>query len=78
MDIKLNLTYYANIMLDTFIDLLCSKLCWHNRPGRSGGSRGVSLVSTEIPFKTEDYFNTYIYAAIKNILCTVTQPFLIN
>ena len=34
------------------------------------------------PFKSEDYFNTYIYAAIKNILknilCTVTQPFLIN
>ena len=34
------------------------------------------------PFKSEDYFNTYIYAAIKNILkyilCTVTQPFLTN
>ena len=34
------------------------------------------------PFKSEDYFNAYIYAAIKNILknilCTVTQPFLIN
>ena len=33
MDIKLNLFYYASIMLDAFIDLLCSKLCWHNRPG---------------------------------------------
>ena len=33
MDIKLNLSYYASIMLDTFKDLLCSKLCWHNRPG---------------------------------------------
>ena len=33
MDIKLNLSYYASIMLDAFQDLLCSKLCWHNRPG---------------------------------------------
>ena len=22
-------------MLDTFRDLLCSKLCWHDRPGHS-------------------------------------------
>ena len=29
MDIKLNLSYYASIMLDAFSDLLCSKLCWH-------------------------------------------------
>ena len=33
MDIKLNLSYYASIMLDAFNNLLCSKLCWHNRPG---------------------------------------------
>ena len=33
MDIKLDLPYYASIMLDTFKDPLCSKLCWHNRPG---------------------------------------------
>ena len=33
MDIKLNLSYYASIMLDAFKDLLCLKLCWHNRPG---------------------------------------------
>ena len=33
MDIKLNLFYYASIILHAFIDLLCSKLCWHNRPG---------------------------------------------
>ena len=28
-------TYYAGIMLDAFLYLLCSKLCWHNwrRPG---------------------------------------------
>ena len=26
------LTYYAGIMLDAFRYLLCSKLCWHNRP----------------------------------------------
>ena len=24
---------YARIMLDAFKDLLCSKLCWYNRPG---------------------------------------------
>ena len=23
--------YYAGIMLNAFIILLCSKLCWHNR-----------------------------------------------
>ena len=33
MNIKQNLSYYASIMLDAFIDLLCSTLCWHNRPG---------------------------------------------
>ena len=26
-----NISYYAGIMLTAFIDLLCSKLCWHNR-----------------------------------------------
>ena len=26
-----NISYYAGIMLNAFIDLLCSKLCWHNR-----------------------------------------------
>ena len=26
-----NISYYAGIMLNVFIDLLCSKLCWHNR-----------------------------------------------
>ena len=26
-------TYYASIMLNAFKCLLCSKLCWHNRPG---------------------------------------------
>ena len=44
----------------------------------SGGSRGFHWFPRKPPFKSEDYFNTYIYAAIKNILCTVTQPFLIN
>ena len=33
MNIKLNLSHYASIMLDAFKDVLCSKLCWHNRPG---------------------------------------------
>ena len=31
MDIKLNLSYYARIILDAYKDLLCSKLCWHNK-----------------------------------------------
>ena len=30
---ELNPTYYASIMLDAFNNLLCSKLCWYNRPG---------------------------------------------
>ena len=35
IDIKLNLTYYGSIMLDAFKELLCSKLCWHIRPGHT-------------------------------------------
>ena len=35
MDIKLNLSYYASIMLNTFRDVSCSKLCWHNGPGHT-------------------------------------------
>ena len=31
--IALKSSYYASIMLDAFRDLLCSKLCWHNRSG---------------------------------------------
>ena len=31
--IFLNPTYYASIMLDALNNILCSKLCWHNRPG---------------------------------------------
>ena len=31
--IKLHPSYYASVMLNAFIDLFCSKLCWHNRPG---------------------------------------------
>ena len=30
---KLNPAYYAGIMLNAFNNLLCSKLCWHKRPG---------------------------------------------
>ena len=26
-----NISYFAGIMLNAFVDLLCSKLCWHNR-----------------------------------------------
>ena len=31
INILLNISYYAGIMLNAFSDLLCSKLCWHNR-----------------------------------------------
>ena len=41
MDIKLNLSYFASIMLDAFEDLLCSKLCWHNRPGPNTNLTGL-------------------------------------
>ena len=30
---KSYLAYYAGIMLDAFSNVICSKLCWHNRPG---------------------------------------------
>ena len=38
-----NIAYYAGIMLNTFIDLLRSKLYWHNRlvPTRQRGERVV-------------------------------------
>ena len=26
-----NISYYTGIMLNAFSDLLCPKLCWHNR-----------------------------------------------
>ena len=26
-----NISYYAGILLNAFVDLLCSKSCWHNR-----------------------------------------------
>ena len=43
MDIKLNLSCYASIMPDAFKDLLCSKLCWHNRPVPSAQASEVWL-----------------------------------
>ena len=48
MDIKLNLSYYASIMLDAFKDLLCSKLCWHNRPRPSSNAFGKNLTNDGI------------------------------
>ena len=30
---ELNPSYYHGIMFDAFNTLLCSKLCWHKRPG---------------------------------------------
>ena len=36
MNIQLNLSYYASIMLNAFRDLLCSILCWHDSPGPTG------------------------------------------
>ena len=55
MDIKLNfnLSFYASIMLDAFKDLLCSKLCWHNRPGPSA-SRPSGFGSTLCTFSSLD------------------------
>ena len=35
MDMKLNLSYYASIMVDAVKDLLCLKLSWRNRSGPS-------------------------------------------
>ena len=40
LHIQLNPSYYASIMfiISVFSDPLCSKLCWHNRPGPSSES----------------------------------------
>ena len=50
MDIKQNFSYYASIMLNSFKGLLCSTLCWHNRPGPNGSatwSKYIANVSAE-------------------------------
>ena len=39
---ELNPTYYASIMLDAFNNLLCLKLCCHNRPGPIGYLNAIS------------------------------------
>ena len=31
ININFTIPYYAGIMLNAFNDLLCSKLCWHNK-----------------------------------------------
>ena len=41
-----NISYYAGIMLNAFNDLLCSKLCWHNRlvPSPTIGGQQRNLI----------------------------------
>ena len=45
MNIQLNPSYYVCIMLNTFKDLLCSKLCWHYRPRPGQGPRLKKLAA---------------------------------
>ena len=40
---ELNATYYASSMLDAFNNLLCSKLCWYNRPGPTNRAYNLFL-----------------------------------
>ena len=42
-------------MLNAFIDLLCSKLCWHNRPGPNGdtGELCYNKITTAAVVTTE-------------------------
>ena len=41
--ISANITYYARIMLDAFVYLLCSKQCWHNLRTPTGMSATVHM-----------------------------------
>ena len=47
-----NISYYAGIMLNAFSDLLCSKLCWHNRLVPTLVHRSIILLSTSPPPRT--------------------------
>ena len=38
-------SYYAGIMLNAFSDLLCSKLCWHNRLVPTGWLKCTTVAS---------------------------------
>ena len=56
-------------------------LLWPTNKGAisCGGSRGFHWFPRKPPFKSEEYFNTYIYAAIKTYLkhtlyCYTTIP----
>ena len=48
-----NISYYASIMLNVFIALLCSKLCWHNRlvPTKYIASIASKIKSRKFIFK---------------------------
>ena len=53
MNIKLNLSCYTSIVLNTFKDVLCSKLYWHNRPGPTlKSSKIVSLKKTILQYQS--------------------------
>ena len=64
---QLNPSDYASIMLNTFKDLLCSKLlCWHNSPGTiySQSQSRIAFFISKAPAK----FQKYIYIMYVQIL----------
>ena len=42
-----NIFYYAGIIFNAFSDLLCSKLCWHNRLATTLGHYGMLLLAMQ-------------------------------
>ena len=55
--------YYAGIMLNAFSNLLCSKLCWHNRLVPTALAPSVSEI---------DSYVLYVHTNIENGRFTVT------
>ena len=51
-------TYYAGIMIDAFNNLLCSKLCWHYRPGLNKNTYGAKK---ERPIRSSSYLTIAIH-----------------
>ena len=69
-----NTSYYAGIILNAFSDLLCSKLCWHNRlvpicqshmPGHIQTELGKLLYESNILHKI---ITSYFYEEVCNLL----------
>ena len=58
--VKLNFSYYASITLDAFKDLLCSKLCWHNR---QHGHWVAIVISARV--------KQYIYTRVNSYIATL-------